>query len=491
VHEILLNATQARGLGFCVSVAHAEYMARFFREHGLPAIALTAESDDQQRRSAQAQLRDRVVNFLFVVDLYNEGVDIPEVDTLLFLRPTESLTVFLQQFGRGLRLHPDKECLTILDFIGAHRREFRFAPRFRALSASPASRIDHEIEQGFPHLPSGCVVQLERVAQQRVLANVRESVRLLRPRMLADLRELGRYLEQPPTIAEALEYVDTSLDELLKRGLWSRMLHEAGLGPPPVAPDEDRLAKGIRRLGHLDDVAQIRAIYRYLDTGITTADPRILEMLHVALWGDQSLGWLLGEADARLRQNPAVVSDLQALLDYRRGHAPLTAAGGCPLMAGPLTVHAQYIRDEILVALGHWSLAKRPDQREGVLHLGSSKVDAFFVTLDKSEEDYSPTTMYEDYLISHDLFHWQSQSGTSPESPTGQRYIRHRAIGYTPLLFVRETKRLPSGLASPYTFLGPCDYVSHQGSRPISIVWKLKHPVPARLLRVMCRQQVG
>ena len=190
VHEMLLDPRRARGLAFCVSIAHAQFMARFFNDHGLPALALTGESPDELRLAAQGRLRAREVNFLFVVDLYNEGIDLPEIDTLLFLRPTESLTVYLQQFGRGLRLHDEKDCLTVLDFIGAQRREFRFASRFRALSTRPTSRIDGEIEQGFPHLPSGCVVQLERVAQQRVLDNVRESVRMLRPRMIGSLREL-------------------------------------------------------------------------------------------------------------------------------------------------------------------------------------------------------------------------------------------------------------------------------------------------------------
>ena len=99
--------------------------------------------------------------------------------------------------------------------------------------------------------------------------------------------------------------------------------------------------------------------------------------------------------------------------------------------------------------------------------------------------------MYEDFLISHDRFHWQSQSNTSVDSPTGQRYINHKKLGYTPLLFVREKKNLPSGIAAPYAYLGPCEYQSHEGSRPISIVWRLKCLVPARLFRVMARQSVG
>ncbi len=125
------------------------------------------------------------------------------------------------------------------------------------------------------------------------------------------------------------------------------------------------------------------------------------------------------------------------------------------------------------------------------MHVAASKVDAFFVTLQKTEEEYSPTTMYEDYPISHDQFHWQSQSNTSLESPTGKRYTQHRKQGYTPLLFVRETKKLPTGLASPYYYLGPCEHLSHSGSRPISIIWKLKHYVPARIFRTMARQNAG
>jgi len=492
VHEILLNPLQTRGLGFCVSKAHAEFMARFFNENGVPATALTAESPAGDRRSAQARLRERQINFIFVVDLYNEGVDIPEVDALLFLRPTESLTIYLQQLGRGLRLHNEKDCLTVLDFIGAQRKEFRFASRFRALSTKPAARLDEEISNGFPHLPSGCVIQLERVAQQQVLENVRESVRLRRPGMVSSLGNLRRHLGRVPTLTEALDYFDTSLDELLKRGLWSRLLSDAGLIEIPSDPDEEQLQRGLRRLCHVNCASQIHHWMDFLNTVETqNSGDRLNEMLLVSLWGSHGRNWSLTDAINQLRENPASLNDLRSILTYRLEHAPMNQAGLIPQCSGPLTIHAQYTRDEILVGLGHWSLNHRPDHREGVLHIPQPKVDAFFVTLQKTEDEYSPTTMYEDYLISPDQFHWQSQSNTSVDSPTGQRYLNHRQQGYTPLLFVRETKSLPSGLSSPYTYLGPCDYLSHEGSKPISIVWNLKFPVPARLFRIMAKQNVG
>jgi len=485
VREILLDPLNARGLGFCVSVAHANFMARFFNEHGVPSVALSAESAPEERRTARERLVRREINFIFAVDLYNEGVDIPEIDTVLFLRPTESLTVFLQQLGRGLRLHDDKECLTVLDFIGAQRREFRFAARFRALSTDPSGRIDREIESGFPHLPAGCTIRLERVAQHRVLENVRQTVALMRPRMINDLRELGRHLGRSPRLREALEYLDTTLDELLKRGLWSRCLADAGLGPVVTDADIEQLAKGIRRVAHLDDPKQIEFLRSQLQ-GKAVHDPfaeRRRAVLHVSLWGREGVGMTLDEADSRLRANPSCLADLLAVLEDRLLHTQTRPTDSLASVAGPLAIHAEYTRDEALVGLGYWDMNRRPEFREGVLHLPEQRVDAFFPTLVKTEDSYSPTTMYEDYLISEDLFHWQSQSTTSVDSPTGQRYIRHRELGYTPLLFVREHRSTRSGLADPYVFLGPADCVSHEGSRPVSIVWRLRHRMPARFLR--------
>lgn len=129
VNSILKYVTdidEVKGLGFCVSIAHAQFMARYFNTHGIPSMALTGDSPDEERNAAKQRLVSGELRFLFVVDIYNEGVDIPEVNTVLFLRPTESLTVFLQQLGRGLRLAENKDCLTVLDFIGQANKKDSF-----------------------------------------------------------------------------------------------------------------------------------------------------------------------------------------------------------------------------------------------------------------------------------------------------------------------------------------------------------------------------
>jgi len=491
VRQILLDVRRARALGFCVSIKHAEYMATVFNRSGIPAAALSANSPDTLRSSIQRQLVNREINFIFVVDLYNEGVDIPAVDTILLLRPTESLTVFLQQLGRGLRLYEEKDCLTVLDFIGQAHASFNFEARFRSLLGQSTHRVDEEIECGFPHLPAGCVISLERVAAGYVLDNIRQAISHRRNRLLQRIAtyelETGRRL----TLYDFLDYHRIELDDIYKRGCWRRLQVEAGMHQNFEEPDEERLSKGLRRVTHINGVAQLKTLLSVLPDALnsgTFEEPademqrRFLLMLHFVLWGRHWCPPTIAQSFARLLRNPTMYGELRELLELKLDWAeeipmPVLLPFFCPL-----ELHADYTRDEVLAGLGVWTLERQREVREGVLYREDLPADVFFITLDKTEGDYSPTTMYEDYAISEDLFHWQSQSTTSVESRTGQRYIHHRARRSSVLLFVRERKSR-SSLASPYTFLGPADYVSHEGSRPMSIVWRLHHKLPARLLR--------
>lgn len=217
---------------------------------------------------------------------------------------------------------------------------------------------------------------------------------------------------------------------------------------------------------------------------------RQLLMAHFSLWGHDTPAESLAASVERLRGNPVMLEELLELLQLRQEMIPaVTPAANLPFEC-PLRLHAGYTRYELFAALGHWTLREQPQMREGVLHLKQLDADLFLITLNKTEREYSPTTMYEDYAISDRLFHWQSQSTTSAESPTGQRYINHRERGHTILLAVRESNS-EKGLSCPYYFLGAADYVSHEGSRPMSIIWRLHHPIPAHLLRVTERLAVG
>jgi superfamily II DNA or RNA helicase/HKD family nuclease len=498
VCEIVLDPMRSRALGFCVSVAHAVYMAEKFRQYGIPADSVSGETPDAVRRGMQDRLRRREINFLFVADLYNEGVDIPEVDTVLFLRPTESLTIFLQQLGRGLRLHDEKECLTVLDFVGQAHRNFRFDLRYRALLTDPTISIGEQVEHGFTHLPAGCTILMEKLARQHVLENITQSLRQTRQALVEDVRALAGALNRLPTLDEFLEYRQIEPDDIYRRdNSFARLLVNAGLTEPFDEPDEARLTKGLRRVAHVSDADQIGSLLTWFDPersprplpSFDPIDERRQLMADLSIWGKDSLPGSPEESLRRLDANPMLRGELLELLRYRIGCIDTVAPRLELAFPCPLALHASYTRDEVLAGLGHWTRSRRRDLREGVLHLPEIGADVFFFTLNKTEKHYSPTTMYQDYAINERRFHWQSQSTTSADSPTGRRYIEHESRGHTILLFGRENKG--KGLAEPYVFLGPARYVGHTGSRPMSITWELRHPLPARLFRMLARLSVA
>lgn len=498
VEEYCHDPQRVRALGFCVSVKHAEFMAEFFRARGLKAAALSGGSEAKERDSIRQKLVSREINFVFVVDLFNEGVDIPEIDTVLFLRPTESLTVFLQQFGRGLRLHESKECLTVLDFIAAHRKEYRFGDRLSALGTMPVASMATEVENGNPHLPPGCSVQFEKIAKERVLANLAASLRFDEARVVERIRVLGDHSKKVPTFAEGApylvpEFAGGDLAAWLKRGVWSRWLVKASLKEGFSEENEGQLAKGFARLSHMNDPRMLRRLIELFENGSEKSvwneeDATRLAMMHSSLWSREEM--TLEVANQRLHASPVARGDLVSLLQHLLLHSRVRVGTVDP-ESPCLTPHSMYTRDEALIGLGKWKLESERSSREGVVHIPERKIDAFFVTLSKSESTFSPTTMYHDYAISDRLFHWQTQNSAIPERGVGERYITHLKTGYTPLLFVRERQYLPSGMSEPFVYLGPCEFVSFTGRKPMSIVWRLRHAIPARVLRYAAKQAVA
>ena len=486
--ETVLDILQTRGLGFCVSKSHAEFMSKKFNQSNIPSDFLTSDTNKIDRNKVQQRLVNKEINFIFVVDLYNEGVDIPEIDTVLFLRPTESLTVFLQQLGRGLRLNDDKDCLTVLDFVGQSHKNFRYDLRFNALNSNNKRRIDDELNDDFPHLPAGCSIQLERQAREIILKNIKESFFRNKPRIIQHIQSFTADTGLALTLDNFLRYYRMNPDEIYKRASWARLCVLAGEMVDFNEPDEEQLTKGFRRLIHINDHSFINKVVDWLnhsfdENHLSDNDIKRLTMLHFTLWGDSFNATNVSESFRKLDDNPTLKSELKDLLRLCKNSIVSVPMDVTLPFDTPLKLHGRYTLKEILVGLGRHTLKVQPAMREGVMHLANLKADVFFVTLNKSEKHYSPTTLYEDYAINESLFHWQSQSNTSAESPTGKRYINHQSEGYTPLIFVREERKRKGGLAEPYYFLGSAKYVSHEGSRPISFIWELDYPMPAHLVR--------
>ena len=482
------DMTDVRALGFCVSIEHARFMADYFNRCGVPALALTGDSRDDVRASAQERLVRGELRVLFVVDIYNEGVDIPEVNTVLFLRPTESLTIFLQQLGRGLRLAEGKECLTVLDFIGAANRKYNFEEKFAALLDNTNHNVEHELRHGFVSVPKGCYIQLEKKASQIILTNIRQSYGF-RAGLVSRIASFEEDSGLPLTLENFLTYHHMDTRTIYAKFSFARLCAEAGVRENFTEPVEDMLTKAFSRLCAIDSrrwIGFLMDILPRLDnvdfSALEDNEKRMLNMFYVTVWQEVIEDFAsedVWEKLYALADSPVMLGELIELLKYKLNTIDFIDASSDLPYDCPLDVHCSYTRDQLLLAL---DFMKPKTLREGVKWLADKQTDVLLITLNKSDKEYSPTTMYNDYSINSRLFHWQSQSTTSADSPTGQRYIHHKARGSHVLLFVRETKSDACG-AAPYTFLGTADYVNHTGSRPMNIVWQLHQEIPAKFLR--------
>ncbi|WP_411283846.1 DUF3427 domain-containing protein [Lapillicoccus sp.] len=483
VEDKIADLTAMKAIGFCVSVAHAEYMTQVFTGAGIPSAKITGDTATDARDRAIADLRSGRINAIFAVDVFNEGVDIPTINTVLFLRPTESSTVFLQQLGRGLRTAPGKAVLTALDFVGHHRKEFRFDQRYRALTGSTRAQIVRDIEHGFPFLPAGSQIVLDRQTQALVLAHIKSQISTTKKQLIAELKghpttELTTFLRD-----SGVELADVVRSDRS----WAGLRRDAGVSVPAGGPNEAGLLKRVRALVHVDDPVRASAYLRWLGDDAPAygdADASLQgygRMLFFSLWPDGGGHASYAAGLARLRDEPAAREDFRSVIQLGfAGAEHVTVPLGGSLGDRPLRVHARYTREEAVSALDYVSIdGRKPNSfREGVLFSDTIQTDAFFVTLRKSEADYSPTTMYRDYAISPSLFHWESQSGTTVASTTGQRYICHQERSTHILLFARHEKVTAFGSGAPYLFLGEADYVEHRGERPIAITWRLEKPMP-------------
>lgn len=507
------NPGQMRAIGFCVNVAHAQFMADAFNKAGLPATCLVGSDSSEQRADAIRKLKDpeHELCIIFTVNLFNEGVDIPEVDTLLMLRPTQSPTLFQQQLGRGLRRSPDKAVLVVLDFVGIQAKGFRFDLKMRAFSRS-GYITEKEVKD--PQLPAGSSIILDKMTQDQVLNSIKQA---LNPKIDVLVDQVKMLTEELKGKQEGMELFRTYLDRygLGLENIYGRTTPEkSGLtftylldsaqpqhSFPMLYEKGSRtydISSRIRALAHVNDAQRISAYTALLTTGITEKDMSVSQrrtawMLLYSFWpygkfkkGEEHQKFTLDEGLAELRKHPYFIQELQEIWNYNLDadrHAPQPS----PRLGSdiPLQTHSYYSREEIFAALGgNETAGSSPGGSvSGVLEAHATNTIALNVTLNKSEKHYSPETMYKDYAITESEFAWDSQNSTTPDSRLGQIYQTHEDHKQTPLLFVRYEKDNQIGTA-PYLFVGPVSYRSHTGSQPMHITWQLERKLPAELFNL-------
>lgn len=498
LNKYLTNINDVRELCFCITQEHAQYMAEKFTLSGFKADYLVS-SRNELRDEIRKRFSRKQINYLFVVDIFNEGIDIPEIDTVLFLRPTESLTVFLQQLGRGLRLAEDKECLTVLDFVGNSRPEYDYEGKFRALVGKTNISIQKELEDDFPHLPLGCTINLEKKAKQFILQNIHNATSLNINQLLNKIRNYQHQTTLPLTLKNFSYFHHIPLQIIYKKGNWKRLCVKAEQIDDYDPLNENEIYRAIsKKWLSCNSYSYFQFILSLAKNGfcfdfekLSDEEKTMCLMLHYDIW--QTVGNInsLEESIQLIGNNKVLTNEIIEILEILIDKIDFIEKEIQLDFAQPLKVHSRYTREQILSAFGDSTFLKKSNNREGVVNIENKNTELLMVTLEKTEKNYSPTTMYNDYAINEKIFHWQSQNSSKPEIGKGLSYINHQQNNKKILLFVREKNIDQFGNTMGYVFLGSVNYQEHYGTKPMSINWELKEPLPPFLWKSTVKMAVG
>ncbi len=494
----LADEQKVRALCFCTDKEHAKFTAENLSLSGLKADYLVSGDSEQakdKRKEVVNKLRRGEINYLCVVDIFNEGVDIPEVDTVLFLRPTESLTIFLQQLGRGLRLCPEKEVLTVFDFVAHVNKKFDFESRFRALLKKGDGGIDikKQITEGFVLLPPGCSIMMEEKARNYVLQTISASI-FTKNKLIQSIQSY----QTVPTLGQFINDIHQDVRLIYKgKNCWTSLLKAAG----KITYQEDEvsllLTNNLTKLTHLNCPAYLRFILKIIEEkeNLICSKPTEEKYLYIFCYNlfykkadknspetdMSSLPALL----KKLNDYPQFVKEIKELVEYKLDNLEIITEPLSDDVDPGIETYGCYSRNEVLTLFDIPEAMKALTftQQSGIVPVNEN-TELFFVTLNKSEKEFSPTSMYKDYIISEHKFHWQSQNKDTIKG-SGSRYIDQKENGKKFILFVRETKNDGFGNTNPFYCFGYIDYITSTGEKPMSIEWEVKKPIMAKFLEAV------
>lgn len=480
IHKWIERPAEMRALGFCVTKAHAQFMAEQFSARGFATDFLTGDDEQPRRKAVLGQLAAGKLQIVFSVDVLGEGIDVPDVDTLLLLRPTQSPVLFAQQLGRGLRQTPGKKCCTVLDLIGQHRIEYRYDRRYQALVNPKHGSVREQAERGFPFLPAGSSIQMDRIARERVLAALKAAT--AGAGAVAMRKDLVARRDE--TLGEFLEGTGRTVSQIYgPHGMsWTKLRRLAEL---PTPDGDDAILRRVGELRHVSDPLRVNRWTSWLASttpptarGFDVADQRLaIQLFHLLLMNPSSIDGGFQE----LWQHPAVRAEIVELLVLQARTIDAMPRPLLGLPGVPLQVHARYSRPEVFAALGISSVDKQREHREGVYYAADLRTQLMFVTLHKDDRRYAPSVQYRDHAISRELFHWESPNSWRQSSPA---MLRCAGIGEGAserrLLFVREGAR--GSISSRFRLFGEADLDGVLvGERPVALTWRLRQPLPEAL----------
>ncbi|WP_084380106.1 DEAD/DEAH box helicase [Sutcliffiella cohnii] len=502
-------------LGFCASIEHAEFMADEFNKRGYKSICLHGGHSVEQRSHFIQRLEDDEdeLEVIFSVDIFNEGVDIPSVNSVLMLRPTNSPIVFIQQLGRGLRKHGSKEFLTVLDFIGNHSKVFLIAIALNGSRYYDKESLKVAISTGFANIPGATHIQMDEISKERILEQIdREnfnSMKYLReeyfefkklnqgriPYYLLDYLKFDgapdpiKFIDKERSYLQFVAKVEKDdklkgllLDEQFESALKElssklpiKRIYEFVILKFLLSHERITLAEAKNEiLKHVNDVDDdsVKHAFEVLNQDYYDSGQIRTKLKLISFMGDHAFKT---KEFNRVLSNDDFYKYIKDVIDYgifRYEKEYKSGNYGVP----HLKLYEQYtMMDPALLS----NYRKTHSSFRGSGLLANDKEYFLFIDLHK-EEDIKESINYKDKFIDRNTFQWQSQNSTAQSSDRGKNIIFNKDRGINLHLFVRKYREI-DGKTEPFIYIGKGNTIEYEGEKPITVILQLENEVPANL----------
>jgi len=516
------DGEKCKCLGYCVTKDHAQYMADEFNKRGIVSAYLTGDDKQSKRQEMVRRLEndDDPLQVIFTVNIFNEGIDIPSVNLVLMLRPTNSPIIFMQQLGRGLRKYEGQSFLTVLDFIGNHSKTFLIAIALSGKRFYDKDSLKVAVHRGFPDLPGATHIQMDRISQQRIIDQLnQENFRAMKylkeeyiefkkqfvagaedrtiPYFLLDYAKFEnapdpiKFINNKKTYLAFLAAVEKTdeLKKLANEEPFNTVLRQLSSDLPIKRPYEfcilrslmthktvswEQAKNEVQKLLESINEETLDHAFEHLNQ---TYDDQGQKSREVKLGSYDREGKFLKRSETLDRiceneEHKAYILDVLNYGIYRYekmfGHENF----GIPFFK----LYAQYTMIETAL-LSNYRKTLSSFRGSGLL---VNENDYFlFIDLHK-EEGIKESVNYQDHFIRTSLFQWESPNTKSQDSVQGHHIIHNKEDGIKLHLFIRKYRMIDQQ-SEPFIYIGTGDVVKYCGNKPITTEIALHHEVPMSL----------
>ena len=534
INKFGFDGDKLSAVAFCQNIEHAFFMKEEFTNKGYKSAVITANTSSNERSEILEKFKNKKIEILCVVDILNEGIDIPTINLLLFLRPTMSSTIFIQQIGRGLRKAKNKDFVTIIDFIGNHKKDYLLINYFSSevdnkdTLFTKKEKIINEIKNQFSNIPKSCYVELDRICQNRIIEKIEKinfsSKNILKEMYLDYKAEIGKFEDEFLRIRD----FDTNIELFQELCLKMHSFYNAQL-----QFEDSKIFKNENEKNPLN-TAETQFL-EYLEKKITLVEPFTFLIIDYLATGKEYINnsdllnkykeffdikrnfekyYLLNRIFEELTEDEILEKNLYGYkfskkyknlflnkklneknnmksqqkenkLNFINRLKQLIHLGLNEFKRNDLDEfnenilisYKEYKRVELQILLD--SKVPKGSWRAG--YANTDKDICLFATIDKTHI-LQENLKYDNSLFADNIIQWISQPKTAHTSSVGKMFINHKELGYNVHIFIRKFAFMDGNKTNPFIYLGKANYHKSSGDKPMRILWELEKKIPQELI---------